>query len=62
MMSLDLLEVAEHTLLLSHQCRLQELRRVAAEQVYRCHHNKGIVLDLTNYFISAPEEGLQCLV
>lgn len=53
----------EHTLLLSNQCTLQELRlRVAAEQVHRCLNNKGIVLDLINYLISAPEQGLQCLV
>lgn len=61
-MFLDLLQVAEHTLLLSKQWRLQVRLRVAAEQVYRCLSNKGMVLDLTNYFISAPEEGLQCLV
>lgn len=63
MMFLELLQVAEHTLLLCNQWRLQELRlTVAAEQVYRCPNKKGIMLDLTNHFISAPEEGLQCLV
>lgn len=63
MMFLELSEVAEHTLLLSHQWRLQEVRlRGAAELVYRCLTNKGMLLDLTNHFISAPEEGLQCLV
>lgn len=60
---LELLQVAELTLLLSNQCGLHEVRlRVAAELAYRCLNNKGTVLDLTNYFISAPEEGLQCLV
>lgn len=52
----------EHTLLLSNQCTLQVRLRVAAEQVHRCLNNKEIVLDLINYFISAPEQGLQCLV
>lgn len=62
-MFLELLQVAEHIRLLFNQGRLQEVRlRVAAEQVCRCLNNKGIVLDLTNYFISAPEEGLQCLM
>lgn len=63
LLTFQLFQVAEHTLLLSNQWRLQVLRlRVAAKQVYRCLNNKGIVLDLTNYFISAPEEGLQCLL
>lgn len=63
MMFLKLSQVAEHTLLLSNQWRLQVGRlRVAAKQIYRCLNNKGMVLDLTNYFISAPEEGLQCLL
>lgn len=63
MMFLELSQVAEYTLILSKQWRLQEVRlRVAAEQVYRCLTKEGTVLDLTNYFISAPEEGRQCLV
>lgn len=54
LMFLGQLQVAELTLLLSDQRRL----RLA----YRCLNHKGMVLDVTNYFISAPEEGLQCLV